>query len=454
MDNTLHQHFTYKKLLAYTFPTIIMMIATSVYTVVDGLFISNVVGDTAFSGVNFVFPVVYVLGVFGFMFGTGGSALVSKRFGQGRFEEGNQIFSMLVYITAIIGVIFGVAAFFLIDPIVKALGASEAMLPYSSTYGKVLACFLPFVMEMYAFQSFMVVAGKPGLGFLFSVVAGLTNVLGDFLLVYVFRLGVTGAALASGLSQVVGAILPVVYLLVFRKKTPLHFTKFVFDFKALRKSTANGLSEMVSNLSYSVIGILFNSQLMFYFGENGVSAYGIIGYIGFIFTGIYYGYASGVSPVISFHYGAKNKKEIQSLFSKSIIIYIVLSLVLSTLAILSARVLSMAFSGGNGELLNLATHAVRLYSISYFISGFSIFASAFFTALNNGIISGVLSFLRTFVFQIVCIYCIPLLFGKDGLWLSILFSEALSLLASIFFIFKENKRYGYLPERTNKIQNE
>lgn len=454
MDSTLNQHFTYKKLILYTIPTVVMMIATSIYTVVDGLFISNVVGDMAFSGVNFVFPVVFALGVFGFMFGTGGSALVSKRFGQGKFEEGNQIFSMLVYITAIVGAILGLATFFLIDPIVSALGASEAMFPYASTYGRVLACFLPFVMEMYAFQSFMVVAGKPGLGFLFSVIAGLTNILGDFLFVYVFRLGVMGAAIASGISQVVGTALPVLYLLIFRKKTPLHFTRFVLNFKALWKSTVNGLSEMVSNLSASVVGILFNSQLMLLFGENGVSAYGIIGYLGFIFTGIYYGYASGVSPVISFHYGAKNQKEIQSLLKKSLVIYLVLSLVLPTISILSARVLSMAFSGGNEELLALATHAVRLYSISYFISGFSIFSSAFFTALNNGIVSGVLSFLRTFLFQIICIFTIPLIFGKDGLWLSILFSEALSLLASIFFFIKENKRYGYFPERKKEIQKE
>lgn len=450
MDSVLNQHFTFRKLIAYTFPTVIMMIATSIYTIIDGLFISNAVNDTAFAGVNFVFPIVYVIGVIGFMFGNGGAALVSKRFGQGKFQEGNEIFSFLMVCLAIIGAVLGLISFFAVDPIIKLLGISDLMYPYASTYGQILSLFLPFIMSMYAFQSFMVVAGKPGLGFIFAIIAGVVNTLGDYLLVVVFKCGVAGAAIASGLSQIVGTVLPVAYLFFFKKKTPLHFVKFRFNGHALLRAASNGLSEMVSNISYSVIGILLNSQLMIYFGEDGVSAYGIIAYLALIFVGVYYGYASGVSPVISFHYGAKNKKELQSLFSKSLILYAILSIVMPITAIGSARILSMAFSNGNEALLELATHAVRIYSISYFISGFSIFASAFFTALNNGLISGVLSFLRAFVFQIIFIFCSPLIFGPDGLWMAVIFSELCSLITSIIFLIKGNKRYQYVKTKRDE----
>lgn len=448
MENVLNQHYNFRKLIRYTLPMIVMMLATSIYTIVDGLFIANTVGDTAFSGVNFAFPVIYALGIIGFVFGTGGSALISKKYGEGKIEEGNRIFTMLVFLLAALGVLLSIAAYFLIGPILSALGGEGQMGAYAFEYGKTLSFFLPFVMTMYAMQSFMVVAGKPGLGFLFSLCAGLTNVLGDAVFIYALDWGVFGAALASGFSQVIGAVLPIFYLF-FSKKTPLRFTKLSFDLKAIWKTVTNGISEMVSNLSYSVVGIILNAELLKYFGENGVSAYGIIGYLGFVFTGVYYGYASGVAPIISYHYGAKNEKEVQSLLSKSLILYTVLSLTMASAAIASARILSSFFSKDNDALLSLATSAVRIYSISYYLSGFGLFGSSFFTALNDGLVSGILSFLKAFVFPIVCIYVTPLLMGPEGIWWSIVFAEVSSFLATGAFLFAKNKKYHYF--KTKKV---
>ncbi len=440
-------HFTIKSLLKYTYPAIIMMIFSSIYGVFDGLFVSNIEGDTAFSAINLILPYVMLLGTFGFMFGTGGSALIAKTYGEGDRHKGNQYFTMIFETLVAIGIVSTLIGFFTIKPVAALLGATEAMLPYCEQYGRILVSFVGFFMLQNAFQSYMSVAEKPILGFLITVIAGVVNIVGDYLLIAVFHLGVKGAAIATGASQIVGAVLPICYLVFFKDMTPLNFTAPCFKIKPVLNAAGNGLSEMVTNVSMSIINMLFNAQLMKYIGQDGVTAYGIIMYVGFIFTGVFFGYSIGVAPIIAYHYGAKNEKELQSLLKNCLIIYAGFALVLASAAILSAPILSKAFIRNNDELEKLCANAIRLYAISYYISGFNIFASSFFTDLNDGLVSGILSLARTFLFQIVCIYVIPLLFGVNGLWLSVLFSESFALLVSIFFFYIKNGKYHYFKKK-------
>lgn len=447
------RHYKTKDLLKFAFPTIIMMIFVNIYGVVDALFVSNVEGDTAFSGMNLILPYVMLLGTFGYMFGTGGSALISKTYGEGDIEKGNRYFTMLVETMIGIGIICAIVGYFTIKPVSQLFGANEAMLKYCIDYGSIIVIFLPFFIVQNAFQSYMVLANKPNLGFVFCLIAGLTNTLGDFILIYVCRLGVKGAAIATGISQVVGALLPICYIFIFKNKNQLRFTKPCYEIKPIVDAATNGLSEMIANVSMSLVNILFNAQLMQYIGQDGVTAYGIIMYVGFLFTGVYFGYSIGVAPIIGFQYGAKNHKELQSLLKKSLLIYVGFALVCASSVIGLARVMASAFIRDNEELLNLSTLALRLYAIGYYISGFNIFISSFFTDLNNGFVSGAISLARTLVFQIVAIYVMPLMFGVNGLWLCILVAEFLSLIVSFGFLFAKNKQYHYFKDKELVVEN-
>ena len=441
---TLEGHFNYKRLFLFTLPTMIQLIVISLYTVIDGLFVSNVCGNSAFSSLNFAYPIIGLLGVIGFMFGSGGGALVAKYFGEGNFKKGNQVFSFLFYIMIIIGIIFAVIGYFTMNQFLKLLGATDTIIDNATTYGKIMILGLPFLMSMYFYQTFMIVAGKPTLSFIFSICSGLVNVLLDFLLIYVFKFGISGAAIATVASESLGLFLPTIYLLSKFNKTNLHFTSFIFDKADFIKALTNGLSEMITNLAVSIIAIVFNAQLLKYFGDFGVAAYGTIQYVGFVFTGVYYGYACSVSQLISYNYGADNKKELKSLFNKSIIMYIILQLILATTTILLSKVLAKAFSNNDLELENLTAKALMLYATSYYLSGFNQFSSALFTSYNNGLISGLLALLRTFVFQLLCIFITPLILGSDYIWLSVLFSETLSIIVAIIFVIKYGKKYAYL----------
>ena len=377
------------------------------------------------------------------MIGTGGSALVSKTIGEGNNKKANEYFSMLIYLLILIGIIFSVIGVFIVEPVSKLLGADETMLEYCITYGKTLLVFLvPFMLQN-AFQSFLVVAEKPTFGLVISIVAGVTNMVLDFVFMYVFNMGVFGAALATGISQVVGAIIPIIYFM--KKETmPIRFVKTKFEFKPILQACTNGSSEMLTNLSMSLVNILFNSQLMNYIGSDGVVAYGIIMYVGFIFSGTYLGYSIGTAPIIGYHYGAENKDELKNILKKSLKLLAVTSIVMTLMAELLAGILASVFVSYDKELLELTTIAIRLFAISYLISSFNMFASSFFTALNNGLISAVISFLRTLVFQIIMIYVIPTIFGINAIWISVAVAEVLSLIVSIIFIIKNKKRYGYL----------
>ncbi len=442
MNIGLSEHFTYKKLIKFTIPTIIMMIFTSIYGVVDGIFVSNCVGPNAFAAVNLIMPAIMILGTLGFMMGTGGSALVSKTIGEGDKKKANRYFSMLIYLLAIVGFILTVVGIALVEPMAKLLRADDSMLQDCVTYGRTLLLFLvPFCLQN-AFQSFLIVAEKPTFGLIISIVSGVSNMILDFLLIYVFKMGVFGAALATGISQIIGVIIPIIYFAT-KKNHILQFTKTKFELKPIIKSCINGSSEMLTNLSMSLVNMLFNAQLMKYAGADGVVAFGIIMYVGFIFSGTYIGYSVGTAPIIGYHYGAQNKDELKSLLKKSFILIGVTSVVMTGLAEILSKLLASIFVSYDEGLLNITTNAIRLFSISYLISGFNIFSSSFFTALNNGFVSAAISFMRTLVFQVAMIFLLPAIWGINGIWLAVAVAETLSLFVCIIFLIKNKKKYQY-----------
>lgn len=442
MKINLSEHFTYKKLIKFTLPTIIMMIFTSIYGVVDGLFVSNIVGSSAFASVNLIMPAIMIIGTIGFMIGTGGSAIISKTLGEGNKEEANNQFSMLIYLEIILGVVFSIVAIMFLKPIAKMLGATGDMIEDCLTYGRILLIGMTAFILQNSFQSFMVVAEKPKFGLAISIIAGITNIILDFILIYVFKFGVAGAAIATIASQVVGALIPLVY---FSRKnnTVLKLGKAKFDLSTIVKTCTNGSSEMVTNLSMSLVNMLFNMQLMKFAGANGVSAYGIIMYVGFLFVGTYVGYSVGTAPIIGYHYGAENKEELKSLLSKSIKLLGVVAIVMTLLAEVLAKPLASIFVSYDEELLELTINAIRIYSLSYILSWFNIFASSFFTALNNGFVSALISFLRTLLFQVIMILVLPSIWGINGIWFSVVIAEIFALIVSLVCIIVNRKKYEY-----------
>lgn len=442
MKIQLSDHFSYSKLIKFTLPTIEMMIFTSIYGVVDGVFVSNCVGSDAFAAVNLIMPIIMILGSVGFMIGTGGSAIVSKTLGEGKKEKANEYFSMLVYLCVVSGVILSVIGIIFTGPIAVLLGAKGSIAKDCVTYGRTVFFMLTGLFLQNAFQSFLVVAEKPKLGLFVTLLAGFTNMFLDFLFVYVLRFGVFGAALATGISQFVGSVIPIVYF-AGGKNNVLKLTKCRFNKDIIIKTCINGSSEMVTNMSMSLVNILYNMQLMKYIGTNGVVAYGIIMYVGFIFVGTYMGYAVGSAPVISYHYGAGNKDELKNLFKRSLTIIIVSSVVMTLIAEIIAGYLAGIFVSYDNNLLELTTEAIRIYAVSYLISGVNIFASSFFTALNNGVISAVISFMRMFVFQIVMILLLPVVLGISGIWTAVIAAEVLAVVISVMFLVKNRKKYSY-----------
>lgn len=414
MNIRLSDHFSYSKLIRFTLPTIAMMIFTSIYGIVDGVFVSNCVGSDAFAAVNLIMPVIMILGSTGFMVGTGGSAIVSKTLGEKKLEKASEYFSMLIYLCIVSGVILSAIGIIFIKPLAELLGATGDIANNCIIYGRTVFFMMTGLFLQNAFQSFLVVAEKPKLGLAVTLLAGFTNMFLDFLFVYVLRLGVFGAAVATGISQFVGAIIPVIYF-ASGMNNILHLKKCRFNKDIIIKTFINGSSEMVTNMSMSLVNMLYNMQLMKYIGTNGVVAYGIIMYTGFIFSGTYIGYSLGSAPVISYHYGAGNKKELKSLFKHSIILLVISSVIMTLLAEVLAKYLAGIFVSYDKQLLELTTTAIRIYSVSYLISELNIFASSFFTALNNGFVSAAISFLRMFLFQIIMILLLPVIIGINGI---------------------------------------
>ena len=421
----------------------LMMIIVSVYSIVDGYFISNWAGSDAFAGMNLIWPPIAVVGAIGLMVGTGGSALVSKTFGEGHPEEARRIFTMMIGLTVIAGVILGTICFILMPWLAKVLGADEAMMPHAILYGRILIIVLPAYMLQMAFQPFFMVAERPHFGTALSIFSGVTNIILDALFVAVFSWGLTGAALASCAGILLNAGIPIWFFSSKRNKTQLSFVPTRLDWKKILKSCSNGISEFVGSIALSVVSMCYNWQLMRYIGANGVSAYGIIMYLGFIFAAIFIGYNMGVSQIIAYNYGAGNKPELRSLLKKSLVIIGLVGVVITALAELSADVIADIFVGYDAELRDLTAYATRVYMLSFLICGFNMFCSAWFTSLNNGIISAIGAFVRTLVFEFACVFILPMLFGIEGIWVAVNVAELLSLFLTISLIIGFRKRYGY-----------
>lgn len=435
-------HYNYRRLLRFTFPSIVMLVFTSIYGVVDGFFVSNFVGKTPFAAVNFIYPLLIMLGSVGFMFGTGGTALISKTMGEGDFKKANETFSMLVWTSAILGVVLAALGFFLLCPVASAMGAEGEMLAGCELYGGIILLSLPFYVLQYEFQCLFATAGKPKLGLFVTVAAGVTNMALDALFTAVLPWGLAGAAAATALSQLVGGVIPLIY---FGRKNSslLRLTRFRFDFRALTKACGNGSSEFLSSVSGSLVSMLYNIQLLKYAGENGVAAYGVLMYVNMIFLAIFIGYSVGVAPVIGFQYGAGNRAELHSLLKKSLTIIGGTAILMFAAGELLAEPLTLLYVGYDAELLALTLRAFSIFSFSFLLAGFSIFGSAFFTALNNGAVSAVISILRTLVFQIFAVLTFPLLWDIDGIWLSIVGAEVMAVVVTVIFLFAKRKKYGY-----------
>lgn len=438
----LNDHFTYKKLFKAVVPSVLMMLFISIYSIVDGLFVSNVVGDTAFASLNLVYPVLMIVGGVGFMIGTGGSALVSKTLGEGKKEKANQYFSMFIWLTLILGIIISTVLYIFTPSLTLMLGAEDDMVDYCVTYARICLIFQTSFIVQNTFQSFFVTAEKPHLGLILSLVSGVCNIVLDALFIVVFEMGIAGAALATGISQTIGAVVPIFYFRL-KKDLIIKLGKLVFKFKPMINGCINGISELVTNISASIVGIIYNFQLLKLAGKDGVSSYGVILYCQFIFLAIFFGYSMGTAPIVGFNYGANNKEELQNIFKKSLKIIGVTSLILFGFSEILARPLSMIFVSYNQELLEMTVRGFRIYAISFIICGFNIYSSAFFTALNNGGVSLLLSIGRTFVFQIISVILLPIFLGLEGIWASIIFSELLAIIMTILFFILMNKRYGY-----------
>lgn len=439
----LSDHFTLGRLYRFCLPSIIMMIFTSIYGVVDGYFVSNYVGKTPFAAVNLIMPFLMIIGGVGFMIGTGGTALVAKHLGEKDENQARRVFSMMMILTLILGVSISVLGIIFADKMALLLGADIEMLDYCVTYARTCLIFNTMFMFQNVFQSFLVTAERPKLGLVVIVAAGCTNMLLDFLFIAVFQLGVVGAALATGLSQTVGGLLPLIFFLKKNNGSKLHMVRTRLELRPVLQACSNGASELMTNISSSVVSMLYNHQLLTLAGENGVSAYGVLMYVSFIFAAVYIGYSIGTAPIVGYNYGAQNHTELRNIRVKSMRSMLIGGVIMVSLAELLAPVLAGIFVGYDKELFDMTVHAFRLFSFTFLLSGFNIWCSSFFTALNNGAISAAVSFLRTLVFQLAAVLILPIFFKLDGVWFSVAFAEVCAFIISVIFLIAKRKKYNY-----------
>lgn len=439
----LSDHFTLGRLFRFCLPSVVMMVFTSIYGVVDGYFVSNYVGKTPFAGVNLIMPFLMILGGVGFMVGTGGSALVAKYLGEKNDNQARRVFSMMIILTLILGVSTSVLGIVFAEQVAELLGAEGEMIGYCVTYARTCLIFNTMFMFQNVFQSFLVTAERPKLGLVVIVAAGCTNMILDALFIAVFQLGVIGAALATGLSQTVGGLLPLIFFLRKNNGSKLHMVRTRLELRPIAQACSNGASELMTNISSSIVSMLYNHQLLTLAGENGVSAYGVLMYVQFIFAAVYIGYSIGTSPIVGYNYGAQNYAELKNIRSKSIKTMLTAGVIMVIIAELLAPVLAGIFVGYDQELFNMTVHAFRLFSFTFLLSGFNIWCSSFFTALNNGAISAAVSFLRTLVFQLAAVLILPIFFKLDGVWISVAFAEVSAFFISVIFLLAKRKKYNY-----------
>lgn len=442
MEIKLSDHFSFKRLLRFTFPSIVMMVFTSIYGVVDGFFVSNFAGKTSFAAVNFTFPLLMMLACTGFMFGTGGSALVAKLLGEGKEKRASRTFSMIVLVSFILAVIISAVGFIFMEEIISLMGAEGELHKDSVLYGRIELLALPFFALQIEFQSFFITAEKPKIALLTTIIAGVSNMILDALLVWVFPLGLVGAAVATAASQVIGGAIPIVYFFL-SKDSLIRFTKPAADIKAIIKTMTNGSSELLNNISMSLVSMLYNIQLLKLVGEDGVSAYGIMTYINMIFIAVFIGFSIGTAPIISFHFGAQNSAELKSLLKKSLMILTLFSVSMLILGLILNYPLAYLFVGYDKELLSMTVKGFFIYAFSFLFSGMAIFFSSFFTALNDGATSAFLAFMRTLVFQVLAVMLLPVIFGLDGIWVSVVVAELLAVIVGSLCLIAKRKKYNY-----------
>lgn len=442
MKIQLSDHFDYKTLLRFTIPSVLMMVFSSIYSIVDGLFVSNFSGSDGFAAVNLIMPIAMMISCIGFMAGAGGSALISKTLGEQNDKEAREQFSLIIYLILILSVVIGTVVFFFIPQISGLMGAEGTIYTNCVIYGRILIAALPAFILQVIFQNFLVVAEKPQMGLAIAISSGVTNIILDALFIAVFKWGVAGAAIATVTGQIIGGLVPLLYF-AFKKNHLLWFVKVKFNLNTVKKMVSNGMSAFISNASASLVGIIFNLQLMNLIGSDGVVAYGVVMYVNYIVSGVYMGYSTGIAPVFSFNLGAKNYDEIKGLFKKSLIVITISSVLLTVLVMIFARLLSAIFVSYDTGLMDLTTTAIRLYNLSFLICGFNLFIAAFFAALNNGVVSSTLSLTRTLVFQIGAVFLLPMIIGNNGIWLSVVVAELLSIVVAIIFLKCNAKRYLY-----------
>lgn len=443
MKIKLSDNFTYRKLLGFCTGPVLMMIFASVYSVVDGIFVSNFAGEDAFVAINMIFPVLMILGAFGFMFGAGGTAIVSKTLGEGNKKLANRYFTLIVLVTEICGIVLAAAFFFVMRPIAALIGASGRVLQEAVVYSQIILCAMPFFMLQNLFQSFFIAAEKPKLGFVFTLASGVTNIVLDAVFIVGCKMGAMGAALGTALAQVVGGFAPVIYF-ASKNSSLLRFVRPKWNVKVILKACLNGSSELLGNIAMSLVSIIYNWQLMRIVGNDGVAAFGVVMYVQFVFVAVFIGYCLGVAPIVGYNYGAQNKLQLQNVFKKSMIILTVIGVTMTASAEALGRVIALIFVSDRPDLVQLTTRAMRLYSVCYLACGYGMFCSSFFTALNNGVVSAIVSFGRTLVFQMICIFVLPVFWGVDGVWAATPVAELMSLLLCAVMFAVNNRRYGYV----------
>lgn len=438
----LSDHFTFGKLMRFTLPSIIMVVFTSIYSIVDGFFVSNFVGKTAFAAVNFAMPLLMILGCVGFMFGTGGSALISKFLGEGKSEKANETFSFVVYVAAASGTLLAVLGEIFVSPILSLMGAEGELLEQATLYSRIYLIGLPFYVLQFEFQCLFVTAEKPKIGLFVTLASGFANMILDAVLVMVFEWKAAGAAVATVVSMLVGGIIPLFYF-GRKNRSLLKLTGCGFDKSVLFKTCTNGSSEFLSNVSTSFVSMLYNLQLMKYAGEDGVSAYGVLMYVAMIFQAIFIGYSVGAAPVVGYNFGAQNKEELRNVLRRSLVIIGIAAFLMFGAGEFLSRPLAMLFVGYDAALMEMTDHAFRIFSFSFLMCGFTIYTSSFFTALNDGLISALVSILRTLVFQVICVIVFPLIWKLDGIWISIVAAEVMAIVFSFVFLKIKRGKYGY-----------
>lgn len=440
----LSDHFTYIRLLRFTMPTILMLLSASLYGVVDGLFIANCAGKTAFAAVNLIWPFPMLLGAIGYMFGAGGCALVSKTMGEGYYERARSYFTMLTITAVACGFLFASIGIFFIDDIANMLGAKSGMIHVNCVvYGRYIMAAMPLFILQCMFQPYMIAAEKPKWGLAIIFVAGCVNVLLDYYFLYNKNMGVAGAGLATMISQAVGAVLPM-FLFVGKKHSKLYFvSKIKIEPLVLAKTCANGASEFIVNASMPFVNLLYVYALWKVAGEDGVGAYGVIMYVNIVFFSFYNGLAMGSSPIISFHYGAHQMYEVRNVKRIVFCLLSISGLLLFVVAELTSPMIAGLFSKGDEVFGDIIERSFSLYALSFLFAPYNIYASAFFTALNNGKVSAAISFSRILFFQVGALLTLPIWFGIDGFWMALPIAEVLCLGLSIFLYLKFKPLYNY-----------